>query len=240
MLAFDENETTGEDTEILEILGHRFSIATAPDDFNADKKTLFATMVWNGSKVLAQFILENCDLYIRGKRVIEFGAGAGLPSLCALQSGASFMCLTDYPSASVLTTLRKNLQANAESTDLVSKSLVVGHKWGEDVRDLVVGSTLYDVVLAAECLWKHDCHQIFLQSIAACLKPGGIVLLTFSHHIPGLEADDLNFFVTARSFGFEVIEATSVPSAHMWSEKTVDIYIYRMRLTNIQISGAES
>ena len=35
----------------VEVLGHTFELTTAEDDFNPEKKTLFATHVWEGSKV---------------------------------------------------------------------------------------------------------------------------------------------------------------------------------------------
>ena len=47
------------------------------------------------------------------------------------------------------------------------------------------GPQRYDVAIASECLWCHDQHENLLASIAAVLKPGGIALVTFSHHVPG-------------------------------------------------------
>ena len=63
----------------------QFHLQTAEHDFNKEKKTLFATHIWSGSRLLSAHIIEAIGAErIAGSSVIEFGAGAGLPSLlCA-------------------------------------------------------------------------------------------------------------------------------------------------------------
>lgn len=63
---------------------HSIELCTAEDDFNKEKKTLFATHIWNGSTVLANYIIDELSGDISNASVVELGAGAGLPSmLCA-------------------------------------------------------------------------------------------------------------------------------------------------------------
>jgi hypothetical protein len=64
---------------------HCVQLSTAEDDFNKDKKTLFATHIWNGSTVLANYIIDHIGSdVVASSSVVELGAGAGLPSmLCA-------------------------------------------------------------------------------------------------------------------------------------------------------------
>lgn len=228
-LEIDEEPDT--DILLVEISGITLSVLVASDDFNEGKKTLFATMIWNGSKVLASYLLGEGRPFVAQKRVIEFGAGAGVPSLISLRGGASFVCCSDYPAQKVLATLNKNITLNVEPSS-AGKIKVVGHIWGEDVTSLLqaIGGDQYDVALAAECLWKHDSHTDFLRSLAASIKPEGFLIVTFSHHIPGLEADDLSFFDKAASFGFRPISAQSFPTKHMWSDKTVDMYLHILQL----------
>ena len=96
----------------------------------------------------------------------------------------------------------------------------MGYKWGDEVVNLCgslrsalesneatavlhESSTLpqFDVAIAAECLWRHDSHKILLQSLSDSVKPGGHAILSFSHHVPGVEHKDLEFFDLALQSG---------------------------------------
>ena len=55
----------------------------------------------------------------------------------------------------------------------------------------------YEVALVGECLWLHDQHHNLLQSLFHTLRPGGIALVCFAHHVPGCEEKDLGFFALA-------------------------------------------
>ena len=48
----------------------------------------FAHLLWNGGKVLADFLGRRGDV-VRGKRVVELGAATALPSLVALRRGCA-------------------------------------------------------------------------------------------------------------------------------------------------------
>lgn len=65
----------GEDDILVEVGGRTFVLTTAEDDFNPEKKTLFATFIWNGAKVLAAFLLGEGAGLVQNKSVIELGAG---------------------------------------------------------------------------------------------------------------------------------------------------------------------
>lgn len=54
---------------------------------------LWANHVWNGARWLAEHLLQKPEL-VRGKRVLEMGAAAGLPSIVASQLGASLVALS--------------------------------------------------------------------------------------------------------------------------------------------------
>lgn len=227
-LLFGAADCQNEPTKLFVEVGPNIKVQlnVPEDDFNGDKSTLFATFLWSGSSVLSRKLLDVPDL-VAGASVLEFGAAAGLPSIAAAKLGASLVCASDYPSPTVLMTLQKNLTEN--SADAVAK--VVPHKWGEDVDALLAanGHNKYDLVLAAECLWKHDAHESLVASIKGCIKPGGVLLLTYSHHIPDLEAEDDRFIALAEEQGFKLMEKTALPGKHMWSEKLVDIFYCRLQ-----------
>lgn len=234
-----------------EIVGpHHFWLKIAEDDFNTDKKTLFATMIWQGARALSSHLAVNAKDKIVGKSVIEFGAGAGLPSFTCYKIGASVITSSDYPAPSVISNLLENVQRNVDVVTVLtypnmaklssgndpsssikcSKFSVIEHVWGTDVTSLLLplNGYQYDVVIAAECLWKSDTHESFIASINNVLKPGGTVFLSFSHHIPGLEHQDLSFFEIIKNNGFSVTDVREVIVPHMWSNKSAVLYVYEL------------
>jgi predicted nicotinamide N-methyase len=210
MWSVDEEEN---DVLMVDISpGLQIKLYTAENDFNAEKKMLFATYVWSGSAVLAKELIKVRNL-IENSTVIEFGAGAGLPSIVAAKLGASRVCCSDYPSALVLENLHKNMNQNNVNECVIVKD----HIWGESVQNLLEANhhEKFDVVVAAECLWKHECHD---------------VLLTYSHHIPGLEDSDDRFIELCINSNMEMVDNAAVPSKHMWSDKVIDVFICKFVL----------
>lgn len=213
---------------VIDIHDWMIPIEIAEDDFNADKKTLFATYVWSGSKVLANYLVNRGRKYVEGRTVLEFGAAAGLPSIVCAKLGASRVCASDYPSPTVIGTLRRNIQIN----DLADKVQVVTHIWGqqETIHDLLIANhnVKYDLIIAAECLWRHECHKSLLKSMQAVIAESGTghIIVTYSHHIPGMEKDDDNFFELAYDMGFTMTNKEILDAPHMWVENRLSkIYI---------------
>lgn len=238
-----------------EVIGpYSLWLSIADDDFNANKKTLFATMIWHGARALSNYLASEVPNLIKGKSVIEFGSGAGLPSLICSKIGASCVTSSDYPAPSVIQNLRTNALRNVanvcsvkEKADdnvtnftnenspsgdncrLIERNFhVIEHTWGEDVTPLLqpLQGGLYDIVIASECLWKSDTHENFATSIDNVLKPGGTAHLSFSHHIPGLESNDLSFFDILKRRNFTVTRTTETIVPHMWSDRSAVVYIY--------------
>jgi EEF1A N-terminal glycine/lysine methyltransferase len=250
----DCNHDEGEQIFTEEVIGpHRLWLSIADDDFNTNKKTLFATMIWNGARALSRYLASEVPNLVKGKSVIEFGSGAGLPSLICHKIGAAIVTSTDYPAPSVIQNLRNNALKNivnvssmkeipddtanisnensaAENNHrLIERNFhVIEHTWGEDVTSLLqpLSDSLYDNVIASECLWKSDTHESFAMSIDNVLKPGGTAYLSFSHHIPGLENNDLSFFEILKRRNFTVTRTTEIIVPHMWSDRSAVVYIY--------------
>lgn len=259
MFELSEHEDT--DCFAAEKIGeHLLWLQIAEDDFNAEKKTLFATMIWHGARALSNYLASDVSDFIKGKSIIEFGAAAGLPSLTCYKIGASTITSTDYPASAIIFNLRRNAVRNVFSSSshyngssyssssssnsaadhksakndellLNEKNFYVKeHIWGSDVTSLLepTAGNLYDIVIAAECLWKSDTHEDFASSICAVLKRGGTAYLSFSHHIPGLEKNDLNFFDLLCKKHFSVVSIKEVCVPHMWSDKAATVYIYEV------------
>ncbi len=200
-------------------------LMTADNDFNCEKKTLFATYIWPGSIILAEELFMKRKL-IENATVIEFGAAAGLPSIVAAKIGARRVCASDYPSKMVIETLQSNINTN----NVMDRVFAQDHVWGDSVDSLLEANDMeqYDIVLAAECLWKHETHESFLRSISSVLKPGGLLLLSYSPHVPGLEDCDDRFLQLCGDFQLSIVDSKIVTAKHMWSDRETDMYVYTM------------
>ncbi|ERS99065.1 hypothetical protein HMPREF1624_04260 [Sporothrix schenckii ATCC 58251] len=109
---------------------------------------LEAHRLWNGSRVLADYLEEReaqGDHVVRDKTVLELGAGAGLPGIvCGLVLGARKVVVTDYPDPDLVQTMRRNIEeAEAGAAAAASASgqlagyvpgtvIADGYVWGGD------------------------------------------------------------------------------------------------------------
>ena len=231
------NDNSSAENFDVSVAGYIFNVATAESEYNKDKKTLFATHLWTGAKILTEKLIKEYADSIRGCSVIEFGAAAGLPSLaCIFPIGAKNVVATDYPSDEVIKNLKKNLDKHYKesslSTSLSSSYHVVEHIWGQDVESLLACNhhEKFDLAILAECLWRHELHEDLVLSLYNTLKSGGRALITFSHHQPpGNEEKDLDFFTIALEKGFEVSTIDTRFGQAMWNQdKETKILFYEL------------
>ncbi|KAG8410590.1 hypothetical protein J3459_017064 [Metarhizium acridum] len=170
----------------------------------ADRR-LFSHHLWNSSLLLAELIekdslgvsdLDQADsatanmtlgsgvsFDIRGKSILELGAGTALPSIMAGLLGASRVVATDYPAAAFIKTMRDNVARNirpefsppGSQTTPKSSITVQGHAWGDlPASDLFCESNRhsFDRIFAADCLWMPWQHNNLHKSIDHFLKRG--------------------------------------------------------------------
>ncbi|KAI1462469.1 hypothetical protein F4805DRAFT_136001 [Annulohypoxylon moriforme] len=164
-------------------------IALADPDQENDRK-LFSHYLWNASLLLAEFVeagslglsldvgrgqLQASDFDVAGLTCLELGAGTALPSIMAALLGAAGVVVTDYPSETVLSTLRKNVTANAKLEHSPHHTLapitVDGHSWGELITPFAAAHQgSFDRMFVCDCLWMPWQHANLHRSIAWFLK----------------------------------------------------------------------
>lgn len=88
--------------------------------------------VWDAAIVLATYLVDNAKQLVRGRRVLEVGAGLGLAGLAAAASGASHVHITDFDAA-VVANIERNIAANAEecAEAAVLEARLLDFRWYE-------------------------------------------------------------------------------------------------------------
>lgn len=96
----------------------------------------------------ADYLEAHADTLVKGKTVLEFGAGAGLPSLVCGIRGARRVVVSDYPDGELVQNLRGNIERCMKGEDLgdgdgigMGNGVVVvvaeGYVWGDDPKGLL-------------------------------------------------------------------------------------------------------
>ena len=157
-------------------------ISLVTPDTQAANWALHATSIWSSALYVADHIrdlhLDGYFDYVRQEdrplRILELGAGAGLPSILISKSYPDVLVTcSDYPDESLIQTLAENARRN----DVSDRCRIVPYAWGSDTSPLLLSQNAhedltpgFDVVLAADTLWNSDTHHIFVQTLRLTLK----------------------------------------------------------------------
>ncbi|KAK0837436.1 Protein N-terminal and lysine N-methyltransferase efm7 [Friedmanniomyces endolithicus] len=170
---------------------------------------LWGHLLWNAGRTVADYLESNSTTLVRHKRVLELGAGAGLPSLVSVLEEASCVVVTDYLEADLIENLRVNIEQNCHEYHNIHAE---GYLWGADVTPLTRyisnggSSAGFDVLVLADLLFNHSEHGKLLATVQQTLRksPDAQALVFFTPYRPWLLDKDLAFFDLARKGGFVV------------------------------------
>ncbi|KIP07144.1 hypothetical protein PHLGIDRAFT_30157 [Phlebiopsis gigantea 11061_1 CR5-6] len=149
----------------------------------ANNWALHASSIWTSALYVADH-LDGLHLpaHIRAAadagwlplRVLELGAGAGLPSIVIAKTHPGsrvVVTASDYPDVQLIAALEENVRRNG----VADRCGVVPHAWGSDPSPFWSnedGSEEegFDVVVAADTLWNSDLHGSFLKTLQQVLR----------------------------------------------------------------------
>lgn len=163
-------------------------IELATPDTEPSNWSLHASSIWVSSLFIADHLEElQIDAMTRTNaggmaegavvRVLELGAGAGLPSilLASIYRTNVSVTVSDYPDHRLIRTLSDNVRRNGVS----ERCRAVPFAWGTDTEALMVPhrsgdrcNTRFDIVFAADTLWNPELHAPFIDTLCMCLKRG--------------------------------------------------------------------
>ena len=167
--------------------------------------SLWGEFIYNAARVMSDRI-DNGEINVSGLRVLELGAGAGLPGIIAALNGASHTVISDYADEDLIRVIELNIKEHCTDRQNVA---ACGFTFGENPQELLLlggGESRFDVVLMADLLFNRSEHEKLLRTLHQVLVPvTGEAWCIFSHHDPLKAPQDLNFFERAeRDFGFSV------------------------------------
>ncbi|KAI8927603.1 putative methyltransferase-domain-containing protein [Entophlyctis helioformis] len=158
------------------------STAVPGMDAGLDHTARTAETVWDGSLILAKY-LETGRFGVRGKRVIELGAGRGLVGMAAALLGAK-VTLTDIGDAvaPLQAIVRLNELDAARRTDDDEAGRVEGVvalDWTDRKAGLQSLGEPYDVVVAADVVWVHDLIVPLVDTLSDLIQGATVGLLAY-------------------------------------------------------------
>lgn len=198
-----------------------------------DKRhSLWGHRLWNAAKYLVKRMDERL-IDVRGKSVIELGAGLGVPSLVAYRNGASLTVVTDYPDTDLLDVIALNVASNCTAdlidadvraelgaaalpTRCITEPLLWGKKEHIDkVLSYTPGGSGFDIVILSDVLFNHVCNDDLADTLTQLLSKSSQACgyCVFSHHRAYKQLHDFEFFdmCVRRGLAFQQIDEQDYP-----------------------------
>jgi len=135
----------------------------------------YGVALWPSAIALAHDVVLRADAF-RGRRVLELGAGTGLPGIVAASLGARVV-QTDR-SELALDVCRRNGERNGAGSGAIEYRLADWAAWADGAR--------YDWILGADVIYGETAHPHLRRILASNLAPGGRVLLADPFRATGL------------------------------------------------------
>lgn len=72
---------------------------------------------WNAARSFSTYLLAHGPDFVKGRKILELGAGGGLPSIVCAAAGAEKVVITDYPDQALVDNIRFNVETNLVEDD---------------------------------------------------------------------------------------------------------------------------
>jgi protein N-lysine methyltransferase METTL21D len=213
----EQHNNEGKNTALLAIEGRRFEYNFAKGEFLVNNIPIFVLppdtvrdsmvqtdgdtgrTVWDAAVVLSKYMEMNPD-EIKGKRVLELGAGTGLAGLAAAALGA-------HVDISDLDYCLPLIQKNIQHTKLTVKDALSNGNGIAKVRELdwtnaqfVQGKDTYDIVLGADIVWLEHLVDPLVAVMEKLLLLNPKLKILLGHQTRSVATDDIFFGLLEKMF----------------------------------------
>ncbi|KAE9461232.1 hypothetical protein C3L33_06823, partial [Rhododendron williamsianum] len=199
---------------LFELLGHQLQFSQDPNSKH------LGTTVWDASMVFAKFLEKNCrkgrfsPSKLKGKRVIELGAGCGVAGLGMALLGCDVVS-TDQ--TEVLPLLMRNVERNASrivqadpGSDPFGSIEVAELNWGNVDHIKAVGPP-FDYIIGTDVVYAEHLLEPLLQTMLSLSGPKTTILLGYEMRSTNVHEQMLHLW--KRNF-----QVKNVPKAKMDSK----------------------
>ncbi|HEY0330689.1 MAG TPA: 50S ribosomal protein L11 methyltransferase [Rhodopseudomonas sp.] len=124
--------------------GSRLSLLARPGEAGAGSPPPYWAYPWAGGLVLARYFLDR-PATVRGRRVLDLGAGSGLVGIAAAKAGASAVIATETD-RNALVSIDLNARENGVAIQILGEDITGDPPPPVDL--LAVGDMFYDPALA--------------------------------------------------------------------------------------------
>lgn len=147
--------------EAIDMLCESLSADEQQDPFAPDLCPYFG-IFWHASEALGMYLYDHPEV-VRGKTVLELGAGLGFPSLVAAHLGGDVLTTDFHP------LVEEYFHRNCQHSQVSAKYQRLN--WRENSHGK------YDVVMGSDVLYEGKHPGEVAQAVLKFVKPGGRVLL---------------------------------------------------------------
>jgi Ran GTPase-activating protein (RanGAP) involved in mRNA processing and transport/predicted nicotinamide N-methyase len=173
-----------------QVVVHAERAAEFPEETSSRACDETGHVAWQALPILCHFILsERGQRLMRDSRVLELGAGIGVPGLLAGRV-CKEVVLTDSNDM-VVERLRRNVELNAADMTCAGDAVRVANvAWGAELypRDDVLERGAFDVVLGSDVVYSATSARTFLQTAKlAMAKTRGVTALAYIPRWPAVD-----------------------------------------------------
>lgn len=177
----------------------RKSTASAPSHLSPSGVDIIPTKYEGGYKLwecamdLSEFVMASCKDVIRGKSVLELGAGHAFPAIVAARNGAKLVHIQDYNMEVLRDVSMPNVAANVSEYEQVV-SFFAG-SWNGLPNVLY---RTYDYVLSADTVYATEQVKDLANCVLEVLAPGGSAFIAGKAYYFGVGGGTRDFEVHIR------------------------------------------
>ncbi|KAL1872156.1 Protein-lysine N-methyltransferase efm6 [Paecilomyces lecythidis] len=174
--------------------------------------------LWPAGIVLSKYMLRRHKSDLRGKTIVELGAGGGLVGLAVARG-----CSVDAPiyitdQKPMLALMEANIKLNNLSP-LVKASIL---DWGTPIPESIPQHPA--VILAADCVYFEPAFPLLVDTLRSLIGPDTICYFCFKRR----RRADLRFIKLARK-AFNITEVEDDPDRPTYSRENITIYVIKSK-----------